>query len=97
MKLRARTVVITFIEDADSPEHWPTFGVSVQENGREVEAGELTGMQRNDWQHLIQKYLEHRLCPTCPGSSAAKPLASSTPASPPAARKPTIRTTRKPS
>lgn len=87
-KRTQRQTCITFTEDTKTPAHYPTFSVSVTVEGEEVEAGDLTGMNRSDWVYMIQKYLEHRLCPTCPGSTAAKRSASSTPASPPAARKP---------
>lgn len=79
MKRLARSVVVYCYEDTSTPAHFPTYDVSVEVDGHEVESGRLTGIQLDfGWLYLLNKYLEHRLCQTCPGSTSAKRPASST-------------------
>jgi hypothetical protein len=83
-----RKTVITITDDGSGPDHAAVYDVSVVEDGKEVECGELPARPRSSrWLDLMLLYLDHRLCACCPGSTAAPRPASSSRANQPAAYK----------
>jgi hypothetical protein len=66
-------IELSFDDYELGPDHDASYKVIVKVDDQPVEDGRVEHHVRSHgWPALVQRYLDHRLCITCPGSSSAK-------------------------
>jgi hypothetical protein len=67
-------LILVFHNDGTGLDHDANYNVEIRINDRVIESGRLEHHVRSQgWAALVQRYLDHRLCSACPGSTSAKP------------------------